>query len=470
LTPFLPTFSCGSGITASTFLADVTFTPGAHPTSIVTGDIDGDGKPDLVTSNANDNTVSVLLNTSTSGTVSFAAKVDFAVGTYPWAVTVGDLDGDGKLDIAASNGTSNSISVLRNLSTPGSVSFAAKTDYTCGTSPYSIQIGDLDSDGKPEVVTANYATPGKLSVYKNMSTVGSISLAAKADFTVGGHPKSVAICDIDGDTKPDLISADYNTASNTASVLRNTSSGSISFATKVSFLLGANPYFVVTGDIDGDGKPDLVIPNSGDDTFSVLRNTSTSGTVNFATKVNFATGSNPTSSSVEDLDGDGKLDVVISDQYANLVSVYKNLSTSGSVAFSSKVDFSTYGTPYWSIVCDMDGDQRPDIVTTGVAANLVSVHRNTSCPLGIEDNNVSSIVAEVFPNPFSEKITLSITGYKGEDYRLSVFNALGMELSQIPVTTEKTDISAAGLSPGLYFVRITSGDQVVFNQKIILQR
>jgi hypothetical protein len=116
-----------------------------------------------------------------------------------------------------------------------------------------------------------------VSVYRNTATSGSItsgSLAAKVDFTTGTAPYLVALGDIDGDGKADLITPDYNI--NKVSVLRNLStSGSItsgSFAAKVDFTTGANASFVAVGDLDGDGKADLVVSNNGSTSISVLWN------------------------------------------------------------------------------------------------------------------------------------------------------------------------------------------------------
>jgi hypothetical protein len=172
--------------------------------------LDGDGKPDLAVTNQNSASVSVLRNTSTSGslgTSSFAAKVDFATGTRPLSVAIGDLDGDGKPDLAVANQNSASVSVLRNTSTSGSLgtsSFAAKVDFATGSFPSSVVLGDLDGDGKPDLAVAN---PGSdnVSVLRNTSISGSIvagSFAAKVDFTTGTVPLSVAIGDLDGDGKP----------------------------------------------------------------------------------------------------------------------------------------------------------------------------------------------------------------------------------------------------------------------------
>ena len=129
--------------------------------------------------------------------------------------------------------------------------------------------------------------------------IDSTSLASKIDFTTGSMPFGITMCDVDGDGKPDLIVANHN--GNTVSVFRNTStSGSItasSFAPKVDFTTGTNPYGVAIADVDGDGKPDLVVTNNGSNTVSVFRNTSTSGSItasSFASKVDFTTGTSPT--------------------------------------------------------------------------------------------------------------------------------------------------------------------------------
>src|SRR4029453_3408731 len=101
---------------------------GSASCSIKMSDIDGDGKPDIVLS-TDAQTFQVYLKQSNPGLISLAPKVNFATGSATSSLNVGDIDGDGKPDVAVTNETSNTLSVLRNQSTPGAISFAGKVDY-----------------------------------------------------------------------------------------------------------------------------------------------------------------------------------------------------------------------------------------------------------------------------------------------------------------------------------------------------
>jgi hypothetical protein len=468
--PFEVTFPCGSGITSASFSSKVDFTPGSHPVSTTAADINGDGRLDLLVANAYANSVSVMVNTSTPGTISFAAAVDFTVGSNPWAVTTGDLDGDGMLDIATANGLSDNVSVLRNTSTLSTVSFAAKTDYAAGVQPYAVAIHDLNGDGKPELVAGYNSSPGAASVYKNTSTAGTISLNAKMDFATGDNPKSVGIADIDGDGKPDLVLAAYNTSANAISILRNTtSSGSIAFAAKVDLPAGTNPYGIALGDLDGDGKTDIASPNSNANTLSVYRNTSSSGSVSFATKVDYTTGSNPVSIAIDDLNGDGKPDIALSNQFSNTVSVFANNSASGTMNFAAKVDFITATVPYSMTIADFDGDQRPDMASADASANLVSTFKSQMCPVGISDPESLSLSAGVYPNPFSSSATLEINDFKNGAYELHICDLVGKIVYSSVIATAISEVDRGNLPAGIYFLQLVSKDGKATNKKIVIE-
>ena len=395
---FEPTFNTGvsQDLTTASFKTKVDFATGANPAGIVAfADIDGDGKPDMIVVNRATNTFSILRNTSTTGsitTTSFAKKVDFATDSTPCFIATGDLDGDGKQEIVIAGLYTNRISVYRNTSTPGTItaaSLAAKVSFISDTisMPTSLAIGDLDGDGKPELVVAN-SYSNTLSVLKNTSNVGSIdstSFAVAVDFTTGLAPTSVAITDIDGDGKPDLVTTNFN--ANTISVFKNKSTSGLintaSFAAKVDFAVGAAPNALTIGDLNGDGKPDVLVVNQAANTISILENKATSGTINAASlgaKVDIYTnGASPYFVSVGNIDSDSLPDIVVGNLVSNNISVIKNIYTSGSItaaAFAAGVNIATGNFPFSVAIADVDGDGKADLAVPNYGKNVVSVYQN----------------------------------------------------------------------------------------------
>jgi len=396
--PFAATFNGGiaQAITPTFFGSKVDFTTGSNPASLVAvADIDGDGKPDLIVVDRSTNTFSILRNKSTAGaitTASFASSVFFATDSTPSSVAVGDLDGDGKPDIVITSLYSNKISVYRNTATLGSIttaSLAAQVDFITDTVslPTSVAIGDLDGDGKPELVVTN-SFSNTVSILKNKSIVGTIdstSFAAAVDFATGSGATYVAIADIDGDGKPDLVVSNFNAKS--VSVLRNTtvadSINANSFAAKVDFTVGTGPHALAIGDLNGDGKPDIVVANQGSNTVSILANQATAGVVNSSTLALHvdlpSNGESPYYVSVGNIDGDSLPDIVVANQIGNNISVIQNTYSSGSItssSFAGGVNFATNIYPVSAAVADLDGDGKPDIAVPDYGKNTMSVFRN----------------------------------------------------------------------------------------------
>src|SRR5690242_13874864 len=157
---FAASFSGTTAIAASaSFAAKQDFATGANPRGIASGDLNGDGKPDLVVPNINSQNVSVLLNTTVPGSVtpSYADKQDFGVGVSPVSVALADLNGDGKLDLIVVNSNANSLSVLLNTTEPGATTatFSAKQDVATSEGPIYVAAGDLNNDGRPDLVVVN---------------------------------------------------------------------------------------------------------------------------------------------------------------------------------------------------------------------------------------------------------------------------------------------------------------------------
>ena len=162
-------------------------------------------------------------------------------------------------------------------------SFAAQQAFATGTAPHGVAAGDLNADGKIALVATNQSS-ATVSVLINTTATGATTptFATQQSFTVGVNPTSVAIADLNGDGKPDLIVT--NAASGTISILRNTTPPGAAvptFDTQQTFATGSYPYSVAAADFDGDGKLDLVVANVGNSDVSVFRNTTAAGATTF---------------------------------------------------------------------------------------------------------------------------------------------------------------------------------------------
>ncbi|MCX6290696.1 MAG: FG-GAP-like repeat-containing protein, partial [Bacteroidetes bacterium] len=324
------------------------------------------------------------VTTTCNGASSFATAIGYQGGSHN--VEICDMDGDGKADLIIPDYFNNTFTVTRNTSIPGSISFAPKVifPWAAGGQPNEVSIGDFDGDGKPDVAVGGNGGGAFVSVYRNTSTVGSISFAARQDFTASsGQGNGNRIIDIDGDGKPDLLSVHWS--GNCLWVLRNTSTGPgiISFAPGVSFATTTQPHKIDVGDLDGDGKPDVVITAFTSNTMSVFRNTSTAGTISFASRQDFAPGTVPYFVHIGDLDGDGKSDIALVNRDVATLAIYQNKSTPGIISLAARQDFATPTgtfTHYGVAFGDLNGDGKPDIVVGNYTLNVTSVFRNTSVP------------------------------------------------------------------------------------------
>jgi hypothetical protein len=377
-----PTFTTGAGADSAT-----TFATNAGPIGVTVGDLDGDGKADIAVVNQGfsgniGNTVSVLRNNSVSGTVSVEPKVDFFTSAGPHDINIADIDGDGKPDLVTSNygafAGGTTISVLRNTSTSGTLSFDPAVDATTPKGPPELAIGDLDGDGKPDVVVTGFddGRGATVSVLRNTSTAGVVSFAPRVDLQTPSGPYGVAVGDLDGDGKLDILVAVFGSLTagdgTVVSVFRNTStSGQLSFAPRVDLPVDLGPRSVAVGDLDGDGRLDIVTANYGgsgsNHTISVIRNLSAAGTLTFSPAVNYSVSAGPIRVLVHDVTGDGRPDVIVAN-YANgggnTLSVLRNVSTNGILTLAPRVDYPVQLGPHGVDVGDIDGDGRVDLISS----------------------------------------------------------------------------------------------------------
>ena len=420
--PFLVTFP-GGGSAALAPRLDLPAMDG--PGQVAYADLDGDGRPDLVVASGNQG-ISIYQNLSTNGTVtaaSFAPPVNIPLPTGLQAMIVADVDGDGKLDILFLNRNSSQVAILKNISTPGLLttnSFAAPVAFATGSDPRGVAVQDLDGDGKPEIIVANWGD-STVSVLHNTGAVGltTNSFAAAVTFAVGANPQSLAVADLDGDGKPDVVTANNNYGTtNSVSILRNTSTtGNISFAPSVGLTGMPTCYGIAVADLDGDGKLDIVVSSFiNGQAVSVYRNMSSPGslTINsFAPNVDFSAGGWGNAVAISDLDGDGKPDIAVVTQLPDHLSIFKNISTPGSFTTSSlapRVDYPTGWNPNGVAIGDLDGDGRPDIAFAVSYAATLSIYQNQTPTAGSLPSTNPPAITAVAPLIGAPGTTVSISG------------------------------------------------------------
>jgi hypothetical protein len=242
---------------------------GYGPRGIAVADVNGDGRPDLLTANYLGNSVGVLLNAG-SGTFGPATLYSAGYGSTPTGIVVADVNGDGKLDLLTANLSSDTAGVL--LGT-GTGTFSPVTTYPTGNNsgPRSLAVADVNADGKLDLLLSNN-TSGAAAVLLGTGT-GSFGAATTYSTGYSSYPRGIAVADVNGDGKLDLLTANSNTI--VAGVLLGTGTGTFGPMTTYYTGFGSTPFDLVVADVNGDGKPDLVTANNSSDTAGVLLNATT---------------------------------------------------------------------------------------------------------------------------------------------------------------------------------------------------
>jgi Bacterial Ig-like domain (group 3)/FG-GAP-like repeat/FG-GAP repeat len=346
---------------------------GNNPGTVVVGDLNVDGKADLAVANVSSNNVTVLLGNG-SGGFTPASGSPFAVGNSPASIAIGDFNGDGKADLAVVNAGDNTVTVLLGTGGGGFMAMVhtialprVHRFVSTGGHPRSIMVGDFNGDGNADLAVADFGG-GDVTVLLG-NGAGGFSPATGSPIPAGTNPFSLAVADFNGDGHADIAVA--NQGSNNITLLLGDGNGGFTPATGSPFAVGHHPNSVTAGDFNGDGKPDLAIANYADNTVTVLLNNG-SGGFTPATGSPFAVGTNPYSVAVGDINGDGKADLVVADATSGDVTVLLG-NGSGGFAAAAGSPFPAGTTSVSVAVGDFNGDGRVDVAVANLGSNNITI-------------------------------------------------------------------------------------------------
>jgi hypothetical protein len=498
-------FSDGLQTPTLSFVAGGPYLSGADGANAVAiADVNGDGKPDLVVANwcayssctAPGTNVGVLLG---NGDGTFQPAVEYASGgLYADSVAIAQLRGPGQpLDIIVANcGSSSQVNCVDTsgsgdvtvLLGNGDGTFNTAVSYSLGASgATSVAVADVNGDGKLDLIVATGSNAAGLVgvLFGN----GDGTFQAEATYSSGGlSPLALAVADLNGDGKPDVVVsnqwADDTDTNSNVSVLLNDGTGK--FPTAMSNLTGGfYPDSIAIADVNRDGKPDLVVANSSVGSDGGLGNVGVllgKGDGTFQAAATYASGGYGAAAvAVADVNGDGKLDVVVancsgsSSDCTGSAGDVGVLLGNGSGSFQTAVTYTSGSNyPFAVAVADVNGDGRPDVVAAncssancGQGAGYAGVLINQSTPwlvyaslaqqvdyfgLGSSDFTVwRPSTGTLYSQDYSDKTTLAKKwGANGDIPVIGDYDGDG-----------KTDIAVWRPSNGTwYYIQSSNGQQI----------
>lgn len=373
------------------FSSVISYKVGDYPNHLVVADFNRDNLPDIATLNAASSDLSILLGNETKV---FSAAVNYPLpfgyfgaramtlgdfnedgnsdlvimgrtalvlygdgkGAFPTesgfvsgggsGVVIGDFDKNSHQDLAITTGN-NTVALL---SGNGAGKFAAPGNFNAGKRPIFVASADLNGDGKPDLAVANRDSDDLSLLFGD----GTGNFGKPINLPIGDSPRAIAIADFNLDGKSDLAVAYYRASNNVFSVLLNNGSGG--FNGPINFPIENYSAFIASSDLNGDGKPDLIVGGSGQNAVTILAGDGT-GSFTVASTLSVGSFENGERIVITDFNQDGKSDLAISLTYDTLI-----LLGDGKGKFTQSAKLSRGRT---FTVGDFNADGKPDVAFYG---------------------------------------------------------------------------------------------------------
>jgi hypothetical protein len=346
---------------------------GTSPTSVLIADLNADSRLDLLVANARSKNVSVLLGDGRGGFTQ-AAGSPFAAGDEPADIAVGEINGDGHLDLVIPNHGTKYVTVLFG-DGRGGFAPAPHSPFTIKSDPHphGAALADFNGDRKLDIVVDDWQND-KVTVMFSDGHDGFVPPGSS--FAVGKMPyHKVRAADVNGDGKPDIITT--NMRGNNATLLLGDGRGGFTEAAGSPFATSDSPFFLAIGDMNRDGRPDMAIASySGqgsdpsDDRITILLGDGRGGFRQMSGSPFPTTGRASGSLAIGDINGDGIADVAVANGVSNDVTVLLG-SKQGTLTPGSTL--AVGHSPFGIAVGDLNGDGKADIVTSNNGDNDITV-------------------------------------------------------------------------------------------------
>jgi hypothetical protein len=243
-----------------------------HTHGVAAGDFNKDGNTDLVTDSWGNDRIEILFGNDKHGFNNPGTFIK--VGKHPYQrIRAADLNIDGNTDIVTTNLDGNNATILLG-NGKGGFYEPAGSPFACGDSPFGVAIGDINGDGKPDLAVVNSPTITSGNTGRDGLTIligdgsGKFVIMPGSPFTTGKSPSRVAIGDINGDGIIDIAVANYNSNSVTVFLMNRHA-----VASSYTIPVGQKPDGITIADVNGDGKNEILVTNSLDNTLNIIKTT-----------------------------------------------------------------------------------------------------------------------------------------------------------------------------------------------------